>query len=68
MAAENVVAVKVVHCVIHAADPTELVLALRADHVIAATVFLFHDQAALGAVGYLSFVFEAFKINFHSII
>ena len=68
LAAEHVVAVEVIHRVLHATDPTELVLAFRAYHVIAATILLFYDQTALGTVCHLSFVLQAFKIHFHCII
>lgn len=68
LAAKHVVAVEVIHRVLHAAYPTELVLAFRANHVVTTTVLLFNNQTALGAVGDLSFVLKAFKIHFHCII
>ena len=56
LAAKHVVSVEVVHSVFHSTDPTKLVLAFRAYHVVAATVLLFYDQTALGAISHLSFV------------
>lgn len=50
LAAEDIGFVEVLNVVLSAAYPTELVLALGADHMITSALFLLHDQAALRAV------------------
>ena len=60
LAAEHVVAVEVVHRVLHAADPTELVFALVARHMVAARILFDRFMAfwtGLGICHYPSDVF-----------
>lgn len=52
LATEHIRAVEVVHFVLHAADPAELVLAFGADHMIAPALLLLHYEAALRTVGH----------------
>jgi hypothetical protein len=53
LASENIVPVEMRDIIFHSANPTELVLAFHADHVIASAVFFFYDYSALGTVHYL---------------
>lgn len=65
LAAEDVVRVKVRISVAHATDPAELIFTLRANHVIAAALFLFNYQATARTVGHFSRDSVFLKILLH---
>ena len=57
-----------VDIVFHSTYPAELILALRADHVVAATLFLLHDHSTLRAVCHRLLVFVLSEELLHGVV